>query len=431
MSESDKFKMEESLARKALKNLQKRNKTTDFLPDITHHHRPEKSKADTTQQPKDIGTRQIGRSDTLTDPSKTFAKSLHSGQQITSPVELPLSDSNFNSMMGRPVRQELINPGMHTNSPQSLQNSISAYHLQNEIQKLQNHFMEQGDQRLMLNERAMTESSNYRFDILKYSADEYGLQGQSYPPTNQIESSNFALPPFNCAYSCVSKTTETDLEGPISLSMVEKRDADMLHLKRSDEQDKATASGHGVNNQADVRNIVENLEGKFGYSPGKLTLLSLDTDRNTLTQYQCVLRQQIYFFQASTFDVQASAQGRNRPIRLGQIGIVCRHCAMLPPGLRSSGAVYFPSKLSGIYQSAQNMVINHFSDRCSRIPDSLRSSLIDLKCKKNAFPVGIKQYWMKAAESLQVIEEDGVLVFSNGKRKRQTDEFDGIAQESR
>ena len=29
-------------------------------------------------------------------------------------------------------------------------------------------------------------------------------------------------------------------------------------------------------------------------------------------------------------DLEAGAQGRNRPIVLGQVGIRCRHCAQLP-----------------------------------------------------------------------------------------------------
>jgi hypothetical protein len=44
-------------------------------------------------------------------------------------------------------------------------------------------------------------------------------------------------------------------------------------------------------------------------------------------------------------DMDANAQGRNKPIVLGQVGIRCRHCAHLHPKKRKSSGVYFPSKV--------------------------------------------------------------------------------------
>jgi hypothetical protein len=74
-------------------------------------------------------------------------------------------------------------------------------------------------------------------------------------------------------------------------------------------------------------------------------LISMPFDAQSLSSYQCLVRQQIEIFQAVPADVEANAQGRNRPIVLGQVGIRCRHCAILPPKQRKSGAVYFPSKV--------------------------------------------------------------------------------------
>jgi hypothetical protein len=73
--------------------------------------------------------------------------------------------------------------------------------------------------------------------------------------------------------------------------------------------------------------------------------LSLSCDDHSLSSYQCLVRQQVELFQAKQQDIDANAQGRNRPIVLGQVGIRCRHCANLPPKARKSGAVYFPSKV--------------------------------------------------------------------------------------
>jgi hypothetical protein len=73
--------------------------------------------------------------------------------------------------------------------------------------------------------------------------------------------------------------------------------------------------------------------------------LSMSCDDQSLSSYQCLVRQQVELFQATQQDIDANAQGRNRPIVLGQVGIRCRHCANLPPKARKSGAVYFPSKV--------------------------------------------------------------------------------------
>jgi hypothetical protein len=73
--------------------------------------------------------------------------------------------------------------------------------------------------------------------------------------------------------------------------------------------------------------------------------LSMSCDDQSLSSYQCLVRQQVELFQATQHDIDANAQGRNRPIVLGQVGIRCRHCANLPPKARKSGAVYFPSKV--------------------------------------------------------------------------------------
>lgn len=84
--------------------------------------------------------------------------------------------------------------------------------------------------------------------------------------------------------------------------------------------------------------------------------LSLPSDENNLSEYQCLLRAQIDLFAATPSDIDGNAQGRNKPIVLGQVGIRCRHCHMNPSTTRRArGAVYFPAKLSGLYQAAQNM----------------------------------------------------------------------------
>jgi hypothetical protein len=84
-----------------------------------------------------------------------------------------------------------------------------------------------------------------------------------------------------------------------------------------------------------------------GIVPGRPPVcLYMTCDDQNLSGYQCLARQQIEVFQAGPEDVHANAQGRNRPIKLGQVGIRCRHCSIAPPKQRKAGAVYFPSKAS-------------------------------------------------------------------------------------
>ena len=82
----------------------------------------------------------------------------------------------------------------------------------------------------------------------------------------------------------------------------------------------------------------------------KRILLYVPSDDESLSPYQCFSRQNIELFEAQPVDVQTGAQGRNKPVKLGQVGIRCIHCADLHPKLRTRAAVYYPSRLSVLYQ---------------------------------------------------------------------------------
>jgi hypothetical protein len=148
------------------------------------------------------------------------------------------------------------------------------------------------------------------------------------------------------------------------------------------------------------------------YNPGVVKDLSLTSDPENLSEYQCLLRQQIVLFAVSIPDIQCSAQGRNKPITLGQVGVMCRHCAKIPPGMRPCGAVYFPAKLSGLYQASQNMAINHFSSNCQSIPESVRTKLLQLKEKKSTVFGGGKHFWANGARVMGVFEHENQLRFA-------------------
>lgn len=148
------------------------------------------------------------------------------------------------------------------------------------------------------------------------------------------------------------------------------------------------------------------------YDPGVVKDLSLPSDPENLSEYQCLLRQQIVLFAVAMPDIQCSAQGRNKPITLGQVGVLCRYCAKIPPGMRPCGAVYFPAKLSGLYQASQNMAINHFSNNCQSIPETIRTKLLQLKERKSTVLGGGKHFWANGARVMGVVENENQLRFA-------------------
>ena len=54
--------------------------------------------------------------------------------------------------------------------------------------------------------------------------------------------------------------------------------------------------------------------------------LYLSCNPDKLSEYQCLIRKEMEFFEALQLEVDSNAKGRNRPVVLGQVGIRCRHC---------------------------------------------------------------------------------------------------------
>jgi hypothetical protein len=119
-------------------------------------------------------------------------------------------------------------------------------------------------------------------------------------------------------------------------------------------------------------------------------------------------RKQIEFFECGEVELSAGAQGRNKPITLAQVGIRCIHCSHLNPRERTRASAFYPSKLQGIYQAAQNISFSHLMKHCTNIPTEIRDELVHLQAQKSSRGGG-KKYWVKAALKLGVIDtEDGL-----------------------
>jgi hypothetical protein len=149
-----------------------------------------------------------------------------------------------------------------------------------------------------------------------------------------------------------------------------------------------------------------------GFTGRPAIQLYLTCDNESLSDYQCLVRKHIELFEAGIEDVDSNAQGRNRPIVLGQVGIRCRHCTMLPPRQRSRGAIYYPAKLQGIYQAAQNLAVAHLGEHCQNVPDDIRATLVQLRERKSSAGGG-KRYWADGVRILGVYEDRDGLRFEN------------------
>jgi hypothetical protein len=139
--------------------------------------------------------------------------------------------------------------------------------------------------------------------------------------------------------------------------------------------------------------------------------LYVPCDEATLSAYQCLVRQQIEFFAASPMDVEQTIQGRNKKIEPGQVGIRCRHCKHIPIKRRARGAMYYPSKLSCIYQMAQNMASVHTSQACEHVPTYIREQMEHSISDRKSLAGSGKEYWATGARSVGVTEQDGRLMY--------------------
>lgn len=152
--------------------------------------------------------------------------------------------------------------------------------------------------------------------------------------------------------------------------------------------------------------------------------LALSCDGEHLSEYQILVRQQLEVFEATQDDVESNTQGRKKSVKLGQVGMRCKHCAILPLRQRGKGAVYYPTQLKGIYQAAQNMAASHLSASCQCIDPRLKETLKELRKRRDTASGG-KNYWADGARSLGIVEHDGGLRIQTAAEMERT--VDGTA----
>jgi hypothetical protein len=179
-------------------------------------------------------------------------------------------------------------------------------------------------------------------------------------------------------------------------------------LARSTASNSATTSASGNGGQAHQQQQERRPGGPVLYMP---------SDDDILSDHQVLVRKQIEFFEAQIDDVNVVMPGRRKEIILGQVGIRCRHCAAVPVHKRTKGSVYYPAKLKGLYQAAQNMAGSHLCESCENIDPYLKAELRAYHDGKSSSGHGGKQYWGDSATVLGVIETEEGLRFDPMKQK--------------
>ena len=102
--------------------------------------------------------------------------------------------------------------------------------------------------------------------------------------------------------------------------------------------------------------------------------------------------------------------GRNKPIAVGQVGVRCIHCKNEPVSKRGQQSISYPSFITGIYNSVQQMLRLHF-DTCPAMPPHIRKKIEALKSSSSARG-GRKQYWVDSAKRLGLMDTSAGIHFT-------------------
>eukprot|EP00980_Cylindrotheca_fusiformis_P021681 scaffold8529_cov137-Cylindrotheca_fusiformis.AAC.11 len=156
-----------------------------------------------------------------------------------------------------------------------------------------------------------------------------------------------------------------------------------------------------------TKKIVTTKDGQVLEEPKKwfagCVPLGLEDDKYWLSELQVYLRANFAeAFGATEDDIAAPMHGRNKPIALGQVGIRCMHCKHENPSERGQQATSYPSLISGIYNSVQQMLRLHM-DCCQAMPPEVRAKIDTLKLSSSSRG-GRKQYWIDSAKRLGLVD---------------------------
>jgi len=127
-------------------------------------------------------------------------------------------------------------------------------------------------------------------------------------------------------------------------------------------------------------------------------LLAIPEDKDWLSDMDCFVRNNIEVFSAKQLDLEHAAADRKYPIKVGQVGIRCVHCAMASAGARGA-AVSYPYSISGIYESVREFQRLHL-DSCQNIPQDLKDASDKLGSGAASLSSVLRRYYVQAARAL-------------------------------
>mmetsp|Transcript_26244 Transcript_26244/g.56870 ORF Transcript_26244/g.56870 Transcript_26244/m.56870 type:complete len:1234 (-) Transcript_26244:138-3839(-) len=139
-----------------------------------------------------------------------------------------------------------------------------------------------------------------------------------------------------------------------------------------------------------------------------IIMLAIKEDKEWLSDNDCFIRRNVEVFSATEKDVLTAKADRKQPVKLGQVGIRCIHCAVAlsrysdgKRGARGS-AVSFPYSISGIYESVREFQRMHL-ESCPHLPDDVRVRLSQLKGASSLSSV-LRRYYVMAAKALGMVD---------------------------
>lgn len=144
-----------------------------------------------------------------------------------------------------------------------------------------------------------------------------------------------------------------------------------------------------------------------------ITSLSVPTDSTFLDPIHNFLRTScVEIFVASDAHVNESTR-RDRPSKVGQVGIRCVFCRVVPREELVRQAVCFPSKCENIYEGVRNIQRIHL-DICPSMPDEAKEQYkecLRIKGMNHKPQKAVRAYYNQTASELGLLDTTGGLRF--------------------
>jgi len=145
----------------------------------------------------------------------------------------------------------------------------------------------------------------------------------------------------------------------------------------------------------------------------EIVLLAIPEDKDWLSDMDCFVRNNIEVFSSRYTDVESAAVDRKYPIKIGQVGIRCVHCAKTSGGARDA-AVSYPYSISGIFESVREFQRMHL-DSCQNVPRDLKEASDKLGSGATSLRSVLTKYYVQAAGALGLFDAQGGGIRAGGK----------------